>query len=236
MTFDFSLHPLDWAVIATYVVGIVLLGVWFGKFTKNTNDFFLGGQRFSWWVGSIACVATLIGSYSFMQYAQNGFNYGLASMTAYTNDWFVLPLFLLVWLPIVYYNRLTSIPEYFERRFDRRTPPGRIDHPGDLPARLHRVQPLFDRARLTEPAGRLADSLGGGDRRVDRGGDLCRRGDFRDDGGPAAGGVAPGGRTTRVPSRHPRGGWLRPFLGRAFDRPEVALRAVQFAEGIPFRR
>jgi SSS family solute:Na+ symporter len=121
MTFDFSLHPLDWAVIATYVVGIVLLGVWFGRFTKNTNDFFLGGQRFSWWVGSIACVATLIGSYSFMQYAQNGFNYGLASMTAYTNDWFVLPLFLLVWLPIVYYNRLTSIPEYFERRFDRRT-------------------------------------------------------------------------------------------------------------------
>ncbi len=72
-------------------------------------------------MGSIACVATLIGSYSFMQYSQNGFNFGLSSMTAYTNDWFVLPLFLLVWLPIIYYNRLTSIPEYFERRFDRRT-------------------------------------------------------------------------------------------------------------------
>ena len=121
VTFDFSLHPLDWAVILVYVVGIVLVGVWFGKFTKNTNDFFLGGQRFSWWVGSIACVATLIGSYSFLQYSQNGFNFGLSSMTAYTNDWFVLPLFLLVWLPIIYYNRLTSIPEYFERRFDRRT-------------------------------------------------------------------------------------------------------------------
>ncbi len=121
VTFDFSLHPLDWAVILVYVIGIVLVGVWFGKFTKNTNDFFLGGQRFSWWVGSIACVATLIGSYSFLQYSQNGFNFGLSSMTAYTNDWFVLPLFLLVWLPIIYYNRLTSIPEYFERRFDRRT-------------------------------------------------------------------------------------------------------------------
>ena len=121
VTFDFTLHPLDWAVILAYILGIILLGVWFGKFTKNTNDFFLGGQRFSWWVGSIACVATLIGSYSFMQYAQNGFNFGFSSMTAYTNDWFVLPLFLLIWLPIIYYNRLTSIPEYFERRFDRRT-------------------------------------------------------------------------------------------------------------------
>ena len=121
VAFDFTMQPLDWAVIGVYLVGIVLLGVWFGKFTKNTNDFFLGGQRFSWWVGSIACVATLIGSYSFLQYSQNGFNFGLSSITAYTNDWFVLPLFLLVWLPIIYYNRLTSIPEYFERRFDRRT-------------------------------------------------------------------------------------------------------------------
>ncbi len=121
VTFDFTLHPLDWTVILVYIVGIVLLGVWFGRFTKNTNDFFLGGQRFSWWVGSVACVATLIGSYSFMQYAQNGFNFGFSSMTAYTNDWFVLPLFLLIWLPIIYFNRLTSIPEYFERRFDRRT-------------------------------------------------------------------------------------------------------------------
>jgi hypothetical protein len=28
--FDFSPHPLDWAVILVYLVGIVLLGDWFG--------------------------------------------------------------------------------------------------------------------------------------------------------------------------------------------------------------
>jgi solute:Na+ symporter, SSS family len=100
LVFNFTLHPLDWAVILAYLIGIVLLGIWFGRFTQNTMDFFLGGQRFSWWVGSIACVATLVGSYSFIQYSQNGFNFGFSSMTAYTNDWFVLPLFLLVWIPI----------------------------------------------------------------------------------------------------------------------------------------
>ncbi|HWP59612.1 MAG TPA: sodium/solute symporter [Candidatus Acidoferrales bacterium] len=121
LTLNFSLHPLDWFVILAYLVAIVLVGIWFGRFTTTTNDFFLGGQRFSWWVGSIACAATLVGSYSFIQYSQNGFNFGFSSITAYTNDWFVLPLFLLVWLPIIYYNRLTSVPEYFERRFDRRT-------------------------------------------------------------------------------------------------------------------
>ena len=121
LSLNFSLHPLDWAVILAYLIGIVLVGIWFGRFTRSTNDFFLGGQRFSWWVGSVACVATLVGSYSFIQYSQNGFNFGFSSITAYTNDWFILPLFLLVWMPIVYYSRVTSIPEYFERRFDRRT-------------------------------------------------------------------------------------------------------------------
>lgn len=108
-------------MIVAYLIVCVGLGVWFGRFTKNTKDFFLGGQRFSWWVGSIACVATLVGSYSFLQYSQNGYNFGFSAVTAYTNDWFVMPLFLLVWLPITYYSKLTSIPEYFERRFDRRT-------------------------------------------------------------------------------------------------------------------
>ena len=116
-----SLHPLDWVVILTYFTLIVVVGLWFGKFTKSTKDFFFGGQRFAWWLVGISCVATLVGSYSFIQYSQNGYLFGLSAATAYTNEWFVLPLFLLGWLPIVYYARIQSIPEYFERRFDRRT-------------------------------------------------------------------------------------------------------------------
>lgn len=121
LSLNFKLDPIDWLVVVAYLAAIVPIGMWFGRFTKSTQDFFLGGQRFSWWVGAVSCVATLVGSYSFLQYSQNGFNFGLSSMTAYMNDWFVLPLFLFVWLPIIYYSRLTSIPEYFERRFDRRT-------------------------------------------------------------------------------------------------------------------
>jgi Na+/proline symporter len=45
----------------------------------------------------------------------------MSSLVPYTNEWFVMPLFLLGWLPIVYFGRLQSVPEYFEKRFDRRT-------------------------------------------------------------------------------------------------------------------
>ncbi|MGB2862367.1 MAG: sodium:solute symporter family protein, partial [Sedimentisphaerales bacterium] len=40
---------------------------------------------------------------------------------SYLNDWFWMPILVLVWLPIVYYNKITSVPEYLEYRFDRKT-------------------------------------------------------------------------------------------------------------------
>ena len=120
-TAEVQFSVADGVVIFAYFAGIVFLGMWFGKFTHTTADFFFGGQRFPWWVISVSCVATLVGSYSFIQYSEVGFNFGFSSLVAYTNEWFIMPLFLLGWLPIVYFGRLQSIPEYFERRFDRRT-------------------------------------------------------------------------------------------------------------------
>ena len=116
-----ELHPLDWAVIAAYFGLVVGAGLWFSRFTKTTQDFFFGGQRFAWWLVAVSCVATLVGSYSFINYSEVGFNFGIPSLTNYTNEWFVLPFFLIGWLPIIYFSRVVSIPEYFERRFDRRT-------------------------------------------------------------------------------------------------------------------
>lgn len=111
----------DWAVLIAYILAIVWVGMWFGNFTRNTEDFFFAGRRFSWWLVAVSLVATLVGSYSFVLYSQTAFRFGLCAVLPYTNEWFVLPLFLMGWMPIVYYNRITSIPEYFEHRFDRRT-------------------------------------------------------------------------------------------------------------------
>lgn len=116
-----TLGPADWLALASYIAVVMAVGVVAGRFTKTTQDYFFAGQRFSWWLAAVSCIATLVGSYSFPQYAEVGYRYGFCSTMAYTNDWFVLPVFLFGWLPIVYYSRVHSIPEYFERRFDRRT-------------------------------------------------------------------------------------------------------------------
>lgn len=113
--------PLDYIIIVVYFIGILAFGTFFARHTKTTKDFFFSGQRFSWWLIAFSCVATVVGSYSFIKYSSRGFVYGLSSTMTYTNDWFLVPLFMLGWLPLIYFARIASIPEYFEKRFDRPT-------------------------------------------------------------------------------------------------------------------
>jgi solute:Na+ symporter, SSS family len=109
----------DWAVMFAYFGAIVAFGMYFSRYTHSTKDFFFGGQRFAWWLIAFSAVATTVGSYSFVKYSDVGFKYGISSTQSYLNDWFWMPILMLVWLPIIYYQRVTSVPEYFERRFGR---------------------------------------------------------------------------------------------------------------------
>ncbi len=112
---------LDFFVIIGYFVLIFSFGFFFAKFTRTTKDFFFGGQRFSWWLITFSCVATVVGSYSFIKYSAAGFRYGMSSSMSYLNDWIVMSFLLLGWLPILYFGRIGSVPEYFKKRFDKRT-------------------------------------------------------------------------------------------------------------------
>ena len=112
---------LDYWVIIGYFVLIFSFGFYFARFTRSTKDFFMGGQRFSWWLITFSCVATVVGSYSFIKYSAAGFRYGTSSTMSYLNDWIVMSFLLLGWLPILYFNRFLSVPDYFRKRFDDRT-------------------------------------------------------------------------------------------------------------------
>src|SRR6185295_1518809 len=49
--------PGDWVVIIVYLLGIVGLGVWFGKDQHNTRDYFLGSKNIPWWGIGLSIVA-----------------------------------------------------------------------------------------------------------------------------------------------------------------------------------
>ena len=124
MSFGISQLPFTSVVIiiifvSVYFLMITLFGNYFSKFSSNINDFFFSGQRFAWWLPLISMTATGIGSYSYLKYSQQGLDTGLSSTMGYMNEWFVIPLFFLAWLPIIYFSRIKSVPEYFEKRFNK---------------------------------------------------------------------------------------------------------------------
>ena len=47
----------DWLIIAVYLIGIILFGLWFGKDQKNTRDYFLGSKNIPWWGIGLSIVA-----------------------------------------------------------------------------------------------------------------------------------------------------------------------------------
>ncbi len=122
-SFGIELSFTATVVIALIVVGyfflITAFGTYFSRFSRDINDFFFSGQRFAWWLAAASMVATGIGSYSYLKYSEQGFRTGMSSAMTYTNDWFIVPFFMFGWLPIIYFARVRSIPEYFERRFNR---------------------------------------------------------------------------------------------------------------------
>ena len=108
----------DWIVMVIYFLAIMSFGTYFGRYTKDTSDFFFGGRRFSWWLITMSIVATGVGSHSFVKYSAKGFEHGFSSSMTYLNDWFFIPFFMFGWLPIIVYSKVRSIPEYFEKRFN----------------------------------------------------------------------------------------------------------------------
>src|ERR1700722_8155528 len=52
------ISPIDFAIIALYLVGITIFGIRFRSGQKNLKDYFLGGRSAPWWAIALSIVAT----------------------------------------------------------------------------------------------------------------------------------------------------------------------------------
>lgn len=112
-----GLTAIDYAVIAAYIIGIVLLGSWAGRRQKSTEDFLLAGRSMRWWPIAISLFAAFFSSISYIAIPGEAFNYGT---TMYLSMFFLalpLPVALLFFLKLFYRLRLWTAYEYLERRF-----------------------------------------------------------------------------------------------------------------------
>jgi len=113
-----GLQPIDLAVLALYFSGIVVLGVYLGRFVHSSEDYFLGGRMLSWWAIGMGTVVADIGATDFIGLTGGAYRFGIALANF---DWVggtvALTLSALIFVPYYYRAGVYTVPEYLGRRY-----------------------------------------------------------------------------------------------------------------------
>jgi len=111
---------LDWLDITTLVVylgGMALMGVYFARKNKNTEEYFVGGRAFKGWVIGLSLVGTSISSVTFLAFPADAFK---TSWVRFPINFALLGCVFIaayVFLPFFRRGKITSAYQYLEGRF-----------------------------------------------------------------------------------------------------------------------
>ncbi|MBM4089239.1 MAG: hypothetical protein FJ276_07390 [Planctomycetes bacterium] len=117
---DGTVWSIDLVVIVTYLVGIMLVGIWSVWRQKLTGDvYFLAGRTLGWPVVGAALFASNISTIHLVGLAQDGYQRGLVVGNFEWMATFTLILLALVFAPFYFRNRIATLPEFLEKRYSR---------------------------------------------------------------------------------------------------------------------
>ena len=111
------LQTWDVVVIGAYFSLMLLMGLFMGKFVKNSGDFFSGGKRVPWWMGAVSSYMAMISSFVFIAHAGIAYQDGLVAILIFWST--VLGVALGAWIFAWRWQRagVTTPMEYLERRY-----------------------------------------------------------------------------------------------------------------------
>lgn len=113
-----SFGILNYALLVIYLVGLVMLGVYFSFRQKTTADYFKGGGRIPWWAAGLSVFGTALSAITFM---------AIPAKT-YATDWsyllynfsilLVTPVIVAFFIPFFRRLEVTTAYEFLEQRFN----------------------------------------------------------------------------------------------------------------------
>ncbi|WP_339723275.1 sodium/sugar symporter [uncultured Paraglaciecola sp.] len=119
-----KLEQLDITVFIAYVIGLLCIALWISrnnhKGDRNTEDYFLASKSLPWWAIGASLIAANISAEQIIGMSGSGYAIGLA-IASY--EWMAAITLILVGkylLPIFLKNKIFTMPQYLEQRFDSR--------------------------------------------------------------------------------------------------------------------
>jgi solute:Na+ symporter, SSS family len=114
------LGVLDWAVVAVYAGGLIILGLLMSRRRAAPVDYFLASRTTKWPVIGLALLASNMSSTALVGLAGGAYAIGIS---VYDYEWsatVILVFFCLFLLPSIIRSQTYTMPEFLERRYDRR--------------------------------------------------------------------------------------------------------------------
>ena len=116
-----SISNIDLVVVAVYFIIVLLIGLWVAKTTETGDDLFLAGRTLGWGVIGFSLFASNISSTTLIGLAGAAYTSGIAVSTYEWMSGVPLIILAVVFVPIYIRSRISTIPEYLQLRFNRKS-------------------------------------------------------------------------------------------------------------------
>ena len=112
---------LDWIVLLTTLLFIVIYGSWKTKGSKNVKDFIKGGNEAKWWTIGLSVMATQASAITFPSTPGQAFHSGMGFVQCYFGLPLAMIIICMVFIPMYHRLKVYTAYEYLETRFDVKT-------------------------------------------------------------------------------------------------------------------
>jgi len=116
-----TISSLDIGIVISYFFIVLFIGLWISRKTKTGEDLFLGGRTFGWGIIGLSLFASNISGSTIVGLAGAAYTTGIVNSVY---EWMSgLPLIVaaLIFIPLYLRSKITTIPEFLQLRFDRRS-------------------------------------------------------------------------------------------------------------------
>ncbi len=107
----------DWVVLAGYLAGTTLFGVWLGRGQRDARDYFVAGQRIPWWAILFSVVATETSALTFISIPGLAYLGNLSFLQVAAGYLLGRVVIAFTLLPRYYHGELVTAYALLEQRF-----------------------------------------------------------------------------------------------------------------------
>lgn len=112
---------IDWIVLSSTLLFIVLYGAWKTRGSKNAQDYIRGGNDAKWWTIGLSVMATQASAITFLSTPGQAFNSGMGFVQFYFGVPIAMVVICMVFIPLYHKLKVYTAYEYLETRFDKKT-------------------------------------------------------------------------------------------------------------------